>query len=67
MNLISLQLKTSKDFDKNLSKLIEKIENSPKNSFILTPELYLTGYAYNRLEEASLFTKKAINLSLIHI
>ncbi len=62
MNLISLQLKTSKNFDKNLSKLIEKIENSPKDSLILAPELYLTGYAYNRLEEASLFTKKAINI-----
>jgi len=62
MNLISLQLKTSKDFDKNLSKLIKRIENSPKDSFILAPELYLTGYAYNRLDEASLFTKKAINI-----
>jgi len=62
MNLISLQLKTSEDFDKNLSKLIKKIENSPKDSFILAPELYLTGYAYNRLEEAALFTKKAINI-----
>ena len=62
MNLISLQLKTSKDFDKNLSKLIKRIENSPKDSFLLAPELYLTGYAYNRLDEASLFTKKAINI-----
>ena len=62
MNLISLQLKTSKDFNKNLSKLIERIENIPKDSLILVPELYLTGYAYNRLEEASLFTKKAINI-----
>lgn len=62
MNLISLQHKTSEDFDKNLSKLIKKIENCPKNSLIVAPELYLTGYSYNRLEEASLFTNTAINI-----
>ena len=62
MNLISLQLKTSANFQKNLSKLIKKIENSPSNSIILAPELFLTGYAYQRLDEASQLTKKAINI-----
>jgi len=62
LNLITLQLKTSNNFNKNLSKLIKKIEKSPANSFILAPELFLTGYSYNRLEEASLLTKKAINI-----
>ena len=62
MNLISLQLKTSKNFDKNLSKLIKHIEKAPKGSFILAPELCLTGYAYDRLEKAAKFTTKAIKL-----
>jgi len=60
--LITLQLKTSINFNKNLSKLIKKIEKSPTDSFILAPELFLTGYSYDRLEEASLLTKKAINI-----
>jgi predicted amidohydrolase len=62
MNLISLQLKTSEDFDKNLKKLIKKIKNSPDGSIILAPELYLNGYAYDRFEEAVEITNKAIPL-----
>ena len=62
MNLISLQLKTSTNFLKNLSKLIKKIEKAPVNSIILAPELFLTGYSYDRLNEASQLTKKAINI-----
>ena len=62
MNLISLQLKTSDNFEKNLSRLIFHIKKTSNNSLILAPELYLTGYAYNRLEEALLITDKAIKL-----
>lgn len=62
MNLITLQLKTSKNFNKNLSKLIKNIEKAPIDSIILAPELYLTSYSYDRLEEASNLTKKAINI-----
>ena len=62
MNLITLQLKTSPNFVKNLSKLTKQIENAPKDSLILAPELYLTGYSYDRLEEASLITAKAIKV-----
>lgn len=62
MDLISLQLKTSKNFEKNLSKLIKHIEKAPKGSFILAPELFLTGYAYDRLEKAAKLTEKAIKL-----
>ena len=60
MKLISLQLKTSSNFKKNFIKLEKKILNTEYDSFILTPELYLTGYSYNRLEEAVLFTQKTI-------
>ena len=62
MNLITLQLKTTKNFNKNLSKLIKNIEKAPIDSIILAPELYLTGYSYDRLEEASNLTKKVINI-----
>jgi len=60
MKLISLQLKTTEDFGKNLAILIDKIKSQDNNTIILAPELYLTGYSYNRLIEASQFTLKAI-------
>jgi len=62
MNLIALQIKTSNNFEKNLSKLVKHIESSPKDSFILAPELYITGYSYDRLNEAATITKKAIKV-----
>lgn len=62
MDIVALQLKTSKNFDKNLSKLVKHIEKTSKNSFILAPELFLTGYAYDRLKEASKFTQKALKV-----
>jgi len=62
MNLVSLQLKTSNNFEKNLQKLKKHILKTPQNSLILAPELYLNGYAYDRLEEAVNITNKAIKL-----
>ena len=61
MLLITLQLKTSSSFEKNFKRLENKILRSQKNSLILAPELYLTGYSYERLNEASKFTKKVLS------
>jgi len=60
MDLVALQLKTSKNFEKNLQKLIKHIKNQEEGSIILTPELFLTGYAYERLDEAVKFSQKAL-------
>jgi len=62
MKLISLQLKTTSDFNINLNTLIDKIKgiSSDNYTIILAPELYLTGYSYDRLLEASQFTLKTI-------
>ncbi len=62
MNLIALQLKTSNNFEKNLKKLVKQIHNCPDNSFILAPELYLTGYAYDRMDDAVTISSKAIEI-----
>lgn len=53
IELISLQLKTSNNFEKNIRRAIKHIKKTPKNSFILFPELYLTGYSYDKLNEAA--------------
>jgi predicted amidohydrolase len=62
MNLISLQLKTTNNFHKNLKRLIKNINHCPNHSLILAPELYLNGYAYNNLDEAVSITNEAIPL-----
>ena len=60
MDLISLQITTSDDFESNLSNLIELINKQPSKSFIVAPELCLNGYAYDRLEDAVNITNKAL-------
>jgi len=60
MNLISLQIKTTSDFQRNLEHLIELINKCEEESIILAPEIALSGFSYDRMEEASLFSVKAI-------
>lgn len=42
-----------------MEKLCELIESCEENSFILAPELCLTGYSYDKLDEAVEFAEKA--------
>jgi len=64
MNLVALQFKTTSNFENNLSKLIALIEQTPIGSYIVAPELILSGYAYNRLDEAANITNKAKKILL---
>lgn len=59
MKLIALQTKTKKNFKKNLDNLLELIESCEDGSFILAPELCLTGFCYDRMDEASELSEKA--------
>lgn len=60
MNLIALQIKTSEDFQKNLEHLKSLILECEENSIILAPEIALSGFCYDRMQEASDFSLKAI-------
>lgn len=60
MNLISLQIKTSNDFEKNLENLKNLIMSCKDNSIILAPELAIIGFAYDRMDEAAAFSEKII-------
>lgn len=60
MELVSLQLQTTNNFKQNLQKLIKEINNSPDYAVILLPELYLTGYAYNKMDNAVSFGLETI-------
>ena len=61
MNLISLQMKTCENFETNLENLKNLILSCENNSLILAPELALVGFAYDKMEEASIFSIKAMD------
>ena len=60
MKLVALQIKTTQDFQENLNNLINLINSCEIDSLIVAPELALSGFSYDRMEEASIFTQKAI-------
>lgn len=62
MNLVTLQFKTTNDFNWNLDYVESLIARAPINAFIVAPELALNGYAYNRMEDAVTITQKATEL-----
>jgi omega-amidase len=70
INAVVLQLQTSENFRVNLMNLLLKIKSIETPSLILAPELTLTGYAYDKLENAATLTNEAIEklkpLSHIH-
>lgn len=59
MKLVALQMETIKDdFKKNFKKLKELILEQEEGTLILAPELCLTGFCYDRMDEASEFAEK---------
>ena len=60
MKLIALQIKTTPNFQENLTHLKDLINSCEKDSLILAPELALSGFSYNRMDEAAQFSLKAI-------
>lgn len=63
-HVYSLQLETTKYFDKNLSILEKILKKCDSSSIILTLELYISGFAYTDMENASIFCKKALDIIL---
>ncbi len=60
MKLIALQIKTTQDFQENLNNLKNLINSCEADSLVVAPELALSGFSYDRMEEASIFSQKAI-------
>lgn len=55
----TLQLKTKANWDENLKQLESKILACKDSSFILASEVFLTGFAYQKMAEASEFSERA--------
>lgn len=60
MKLIALQIKTEENFLSNLENLKKLILKCDDDSIILAPEIALSGFCYNRMNEASEFSILAI-------
>lgn len=55
----SLQSKIKQDFESNLDSILAHLQNAKKDSITLAPELALTGFAYQKMQEASDFSRIA--------
>jgi len=59
--LIALQFPFFEDrYEENLQKLVEYIEKAPEGSVIVAPELCLTNFSFDKMQEAADFGKKAL-------
>ncbi|MDD5716952.1 MAG: carbon-nitrogen hydrolase family protein [Sulfuricurvum sp.] len=59
-SIVSLCFETHPDFHTNLDRLLGLIEHSAEDAIVVAPEVCLSGFAYERFEEAAAFTPMAI-------
>ena len=59
--IVSLCFSTEENFENNLTKLILEIVQSPEDAIIVAPEVVLSGFVYERFEEAAAFTPYALD------
>lgn len=63
--LVALSFPTRERFEENLSHLIRLIRQTPENAIVIAPEVALSGFAYERFDEAADFTESALD-ALLH-
>lgn len=59
LNLFALQMRTGQNFSDNLEHLRDLIRECPPDSIILAPEVCLSNFCYQKMEEAAEFSKEA--------
>jgi len=55
-----LQLKNNPNYQKNLDKILEYLKELPKEAIVVAPEVCLTDYDYDNLENACEFSEYAL-------
>jgi len=60
LEVVVLQLPTKKRYQENLDRLLKIIKEESDKKILVAPEVYLTGYDYDHLETAAIFSVKAI-------
>jgi predicted amidohydrolase len=58
-NCTALQLRSTKDFERNLTDFCQIVENS-QSDIIVAPEVFLTDFAYDRFDESVRFSRYAL-------
>ena len=66
-SVVSLCFPTAAEFDRNLDHLIALVRAAPEDAIVVAPEVCLSGFAYDRFEEAAAFTPVAIESLVKHI
>lgn len=66
-SIVSLCFETQSDFTQNLDHLVTLVDQSPSDAIIVAPEVCLSGFAYDRFEEAAAFTPVALKKLLEHV
>jgi predicted amidohydrolase len=59
-NLVALQFSTTNSFEDNLTNLSKHINQCKKHTLVVAPELCLTGYCYDKLQEAAKFGSSVV-------
>jgi len=62
MRVLSLQLPSAKNYQKNIDRLLEFIELHRDRELIVVPEVYLTAYDYPNIQEAAKFSAEALEI-----
>lgn len=60
-SIVSLCFETDPSFEINLARLCSLVEESPEDAIIVAPEVCLSGFDYERFDEAAEFTPSAID------
>ncbi|MFP4333024.1 MAG: carbon-nitrogen hydrolase family protein [Campylobacterales bacterium] len=58
-SLHALLIKTEESFETNLQKVERALQDSPLNSIVVAPEVAMSGFCYDRFEEAAMFSEIA--------
>ena len=66
-SIVSLCFPTTNRFEGNLEHLISLVCAAPEDAIIVAPEVCLSGFAYDRFEEAADFTPLAIEALFPHV
>jgi omega-amidase len=62
-----LQLKTFPSYEKNLKRLVDAIKKAQQDAIIVAPELFLTGFDYDNIDDACFFSEEAIETLQKHV
>ena len=65
LTLVALEFETTQNWQENLDTLTRLISQTSDNTIILAPEVCLTGFAYENMDEAVTFSKKALEKLLL--